>query len=77
MSYPARGRSGARICTIIGFVCAVLAVLVYPVAFGLLAVALGLAGGFLGDRPLGWYAAAAGAGGAVLGLILAAAVLGS
>ncbi|WP_430787235.1 hypothetical protein [Actinoplanes sp. G11-F43] len=77
MSHPSGGRpnSGARICTIIAFVFAVIAVLVYPVFAGLIAVILGLVGGFLGDRPLGWYAAAAGLGGAILGIVLAAVVL--
>jgi len=75
MSYPTRGRPGARVCTIIGFVFAGLAVLIYPVYFGFPAVLLGLAGGYLGDRPLGWYAAMAGVGGAVLGLLLTAAVI--
>ncbi|GAA1607315.1 hypothetical protein [Actinoplanes couchii] len=77
MSHPTGGRpnSAARVCTIIAFVCAVIAVLFIPVLFGLIALILGLVAGFLGDRPLGWYAAAAGVGGAVLGIILAAAVV--
>ncbi|SDT31775.1 hypothetical protein [Actinoplanes derwentensis] len=77
MSHPSSGRpnSGARVCTIIAFVCAVIAVLFVPVLFGLIAVVLGVVAGFLGDRPLGWYAAAAGVGGAILGLVLAAAVV--
>jgi hypothetical protein len=67
--------SAARICTIIAFVFAGLAVLFWPFIFGLVAIILGLVGGFLGDRPLGFYAAAAGAAGAVLGIVLAAALL--
>lgn len=77
MSYPTgrRPNSGARICTIIAFVFAAIAVLFVPVLAGLIAVVLGVVGGALGDRPLGWYAAAAGVGGAVLGIVLAAAVV--
>jgi hypothetical protein len=36
---------------------------------------LGLVGGYLGDRPLGWYAAAAGVLGGALGFVLGAIVL--
>ncbi|MFI5932287.1 hypothetical protein [Actinoplanes sp. NPDC051494] len=69
------GVSGARVCTIVGFVFAALAILFFPPLFALVAVVLGAVGGYLGDRPLGWYAAAAGVAGGVLGLILAAVVL--
>jgi hypothetical protein len=67
--------TGARVCTIIAFVFAAVAVFFVPVVFGLAALVLGLIGGFLGDRPLGWYAAAAGVAGGVLGVILSAIVL--
>ena len=67
--------TGARVCTIIAFVFAAVAVLFVPVVFGLAALVLGLIGGFLGDRPLGWYAAAAGVAGGVIGVILGAIVL--
>ncbi|BEL07118.1 hypothetical protein Q0Z83_053090 [Actinoplanes sichuanensis] len=78
MSYSTsrRSASAARVCTIIAFVFAGLAVLFWPFMFGLVAIILGLVGGFLGDRPLGFYAAVAGAAGAVLGIVLAAALLG-
>ena len=62
--------TGARVCTILAFVFAAVAVFFIPVLFGLAAVVLGLVGGFLGDRPLGWYAAAAGVAGGVLGTVL-------
>ncbi|HWS38167.1 MAG TPA: hypothetical protein VN408_36205 [Actinoplanes sp.] len=77
MSHPSGRRpiSGARICTIIAFVCAAIAVLLLPVLFGLIAFVLGLVAAFLGDRPLGWYASAAGVVGAFLGIALAAAVV--
>ncbi|MBM2615541.1 hypothetical protein JIG36_08175 [Actinoplanes sp. LDG1-06] len=67
--------TGARVCTILAFVFAAVAVLFIPVVFGLAAVVLGLVGGFLGDRPLGWYAAAAGAAGGILGVVLGALVM--
>jgi hypothetical protein len=71
---PAWTASGARVCTILAFVCGVVAVLLYPAVFGLAGVVLGGTGGALGDRPLGWYAAASGVIGAVVGLVLAFAV---
>ncbi|HEV7711338.1 MAG TPA: hypothetical protein VGP16_24325 [Asanoa sp.] len=78
MSYPtspARPRSSAaRICTIIAFVFAVLAVLLSPLIFGLLGLILGIVAAVLGDKPLGWYAAGASVAGAVLGVIIAAAL---
>jgi hypothetical protein len=70
-STPARATTGARICTILGFVFAVVAILLLPPIFGLAALVLGIVGGALGDRPLGWYAAAAGVIGAVVGMVLA------
>ncbi|WBB72210.1 hypothetical protein O7602_21150 [Micromonospora sp. WMMD1128] len=73
---PATARSNsnaARICTIIGFVFAAIAIFV-PF-LGLVGLVLGIVGAVLGDKPLGWYAAAASVAGAVLGFILAAAIL--
>ncbi|WP_328472166.1 hypothetical protein OHA21_09145 [Actinoplanes sp. NBC_00393] len=69
--------NAARICTILAFVFAVGALLVSPLIFGLAAVVLGVVGAYLGDRPLGWYAAAAGAAGALLGILLNAIILNS
>ena len=75
-STPARrATTGARVCTILGFVFAVVAILFLPPVFGLAALILGVVGGALGDRPLGWYAAASGVVGAVVGIILAYAIL--
>ncbi|MCI4064855.1 hypothetical protein MRQ36_20705 [Micromonospora sp. R77] len=74
----ARPRSNAaRICTILGFVFAVIAVLFLPPLFGLAGLVLGIVGAVLGDKPLGWYAAAASVVGALLGMVLAAALLNS
>ncbi|MEU0078166.1 hypothetical protein [Micromonospora tulbaghiae] len=72
----ARPRSNAaRICTIVAFVFAALALFVSPLIFGILGIVLGIVGAVLGDKPLGWYAAAASAVAAVLGTVLFAALL--
>ncbi|MFI5834501.1 hypothetical protein ACIA5A_12585 [Micromonospora sp. NPDC051300] len=72
----ARPRSGAaRICTIIAFVFAAIAILILPPLFGLVGLVLGIVGAVLGDKPLGWYAAAASVAGAVLGMIISYAIL--
>jgi hypothetical protein len=73
-STPARPATSARICTILGFVLAVVAILFLPPVFGLGGLFLGLVGGALGDRPMGWYAAGAAVIGAVIGMVLAYAV---
>jgi hypothetical protein len=70
-STPARPATSARVCTILGFVLAVVAILFLPPLFGLAALVLGVIGGALGDRPVGWYAAGAGVLGAVIGMVLA------
>ncbi|SCL21755.1 hypothetical protein GA0070624_2388 [Micromonospora rhizosphaerae] len=67
--------NAARICTIIGFVFAVIA-LFFPF-LGLVGLILGIVGAVLGDKPLGWYAAAASVVGAVIGMVIAAALLNS
>ncbi|GAA4562231.1 hypothetical protein GCM10023176_02820 [Micromonospora coerulea] len=69
--------SAARVCTILGFVFAVIAVFFLPPFFGLAGLILGIVGAVLGDKPLGWYAAAASVVGAILGLIIAAALFNS
>jgi hypothetical protein len=51
--------STARILTIAAFVCALLALFFVPLLFGILGIILGVAGAYLGDRPLGWIAAGA------------------
>ncbi|MEV6365422.1 hypothetical protein AB0L86_00815 [Micromonospora musae] len=74
----ARPRSNAaRVCTILGFVFAVLALFLSPLLFGVLGVILGIVGAVLGDKPLGWYAAAASVLGAIIGFVIAAAILNS
>ena len=75
-STPARrATTGARVCTILGFVFAVVAILFLPPLFGLAGLVLGVVGGALGDRPTGWYAAGASVAGAVIGMVLAYALL--
>ncbi|MFC0028276.1 hypothetical protein ACFFMM_01910 [Micromonospora chaiyaphumensis] len=76
MPASTRPRSNAaRICTILGFVFAVIAIFV-PF-LGLVGLILGIVGAVLGDKPLGWYAAVASVVGAVLGMVIAAAILNS
>jgi hypothetical protein len=69
------GTTAARVCTILAFVFAAVAILFLPPIFGVAALVLGVVGGALGDRPLGWYAAAAGVAGAVIGIVLAMLVM--
>ena len=66
--------TGARVCTILAFVFAAVAILFAPLLFGVAAVVLGIVGAVLGDKPLGWYAAAAGLAGGVIGMVLSAIV---
>ncbi|GAB3847606.1 hypothetical protein ACFFMR_12450 [Micromonospora andamanensis] len=68
-----RSTSAARICTIVGFVCAVLALLLNPILFGVIGLVLGVVGAVLGDKPLGWYAAAAN----VVAMLLSMLILSS
>jgi len=70
----ARPRNAARVCTILAFVFAVIAIFFLPPLFGLVGLLLGIVGAVLGDKPLGWYAAAAGVVGGVLGMIIAYAI---
>ena len=71
---PGPRRRGARYCTIAAFACAVIALFFLPIVFALIAVVLGVVGATQGDKPLGWYAAAAGVGGGIIGMILGAIV---
>ncbi|KAB1936912.1 hypothetical protein F8271_20560 [Micromonospora sp. ALFpr18c] len=72
----ARPRSNAaRILTIVGFVFAVLALLLNPIIFGVLGVIAGIVGAVLGDKPLGWYAAAASVVAAIISLVIIGALI--
>jgi hypothetical protein len=76
MHSSARPRTNAaRICTIVSFVFAVLALLLNPIIFGLVGLVLGIVGAVLGDKPLGWYAAAANVVAIVINLVVLAAIL--
>ncbi|MEV4655648.1 hypothetical protein [Micromonospora sp. NPDC049301] len=76
MPSTARPRSNAaRILTIVGFVFAVLALLLNPIIFGVLGVIAGIVGAVLGDKPLGWYAAAASVVAAVISLVVISALI--
>jgi hypothetical protein len=78
MPATARPRSSAaRVCTILGFVFAVIAIFFLPPFFGLAGLILGIVGAVLGDKPLGWYAAAAAVVGAILGMVIGAALMNS
>ena len=60
-----RSTSAARICTIVGFVFAVLALLLNPILFGVVGLVLGVVG-----AVLGWYAAGANVGVILLSMLL-------
>ncbi|MEH1102488.1 hypothetical protein [Micromonospora sp. CPCC 205561] len=72
----ARPRSNAaRVCTILGFVFAVLALLLNPLIFGVIGLVLGIVGAVLGDKPLGWYAAAANVAAIIVSLLIISAIV--
>ncbi|TDB96184.1 hypothetical protein E1091_09505 [Micromonospora fluostatini] len=78
MHSTARPRSNAaRILTILGFVFAGLALLFSPLILGVIAVVLGVIGAVQGDKPLGWYAAAAGVAAIVLGTLINMVIMGA
>lgn len=66
----ARSISAARICTIVSFVFAVLALLLNPILFGVVGLVLGVVGAVLGDKPLGWYAAGANVAAMLLSMLI-------
>ena len=69
-----QARTGnGRTFTIIGFICAAVAVFFLPIVLGPAAIILGLVGRSKGD-PLGTWAAVAGAVALVVGLVLGAMV---
>jgi hypothetical protein len=65
-----RPTSGARVCTIVSFVFAAIAVLFFPIIFGVAAIVLSIVGFSLGDRALGKWAIAAAIAGTLLGFVL-------
>jgi hypothetical protein len=69
--------TAARVCTIIAFVLAVVALFVFPVIFGPIAIVLGIVAYVKGDRPLGMWAIVAGVVGLAVGMLLGYLVLTS
>ncbi len=72
---PGNRSGAARVCTIIAFVFAVLAIFLSPLIFGVLGLILGIVGATLGDKPLGWYAAVAAVLGGVIGFLINVAIV--
>jgi hypothetical protein len=67
--------TAARVCSIVAFVLAAIAVLFFPIIFGPGAIILGVIGYTTGDRVLGKWAIVAGVAGTILGFLLAYLVL--
>jgi hypothetical protein len=63
-------RTGARVCSILGIVFGAIAVLFFPIFFGLAAIALSIVGYSMGDRTLGKWAIVVAVVGTVLGFVL-------
>jgi hypothetical protein len=69
----ARTRStvtSARVCAIVAFVLAAIAVFFFPIIFGPGAIILGVVATAMGDKALGKWAIAAGVLGMILGFVL-------
>jgi hypothetical protein len=63
-------RTGARVCSILGIVFGVIAVLFFPIIFGLAGIILSIIGYATGDRALGKWAIVVSVVGTVLGFVL-------
>lgn len=63
-------RTGARVCSILGIVFGVIAVLFFPIIFGLAGIILSIIGYAIGDRALGKWAIVISVVGTVLGFVL-------
>lgn len=63
--------SAARVCSILGIVFGVVAVVFYPIIVGVAAIVLALIGYTRGDRRLGRTAVIVAVAGTVLGFLLA------
>ncbi|WP_220447426.1 hypothetical protein, partial [Nonomuraea deserti] len=66
---PHQPRPANQVLSIIGFVCAAVAVLFIPILFGLAGIVLGIVGHTRGE-PLGKWAAVAAGVGMILGFVL-------
>lgn len=76
MATSAPVSSAARVCSILGIVFGVVAVVFLPVIFGVAAIVLALVG-YRGDRRLGRTAVIVAVAGTVLGFLLAVLALPS
>ncbi|GAA3240350.1 hypothetical protein [Nonomuraea helvata] len=73
---PQRQAPSSQVLSIIGFVCAVVAVLFIPILFGLAGIVLGIVGHTRGE-PLGKWAAVAAGVGMIIGIALGAILVSS
>jgi hypothetical protein len=63
-------RSAARVCSILGIVFGVVAIVFFPIIFGVAAIILAAIGYSRGDRRLGRVALIVAIGGTLLGFLL-------
>jgi hypothetical protein len=63
-------RTGARVCSVLGIVFGAIAVLFFPIIFGLVGIVLSVVGYSMGDRTLGKWAIVVSVVGTVLGFVL-------
>jgi hypothetical protein len=63
-------RTGARVCSILGIVFGAIAVLFFPIIFGLVGIVLSVIGYARGDHALGKWAIVVSVVGTVLGFVL-------
>jgi hypothetical protein len=62
--------SGARVCSILGIVFGVIAIVFFPIIFGIAGIVLAVVGYTRGDRSLGKWAIVVAVAGTVLGFVL-------
>jgi hypothetical protein len=62
--------SGARVCSILGIVFGVIAIVFFPIIFGIAGIVLAIVGYTRGDRRLGRLAIIVAVAGTVLGFVL-------
>ncbi|ALG08353.1 hypothetical protein [Kibdelosporangium phytohabitans] len=62
--------TSARVCAIVAFVLAAIAIFFFPIIFGPGAIILGIVATAMGDKALGKWAIVAGVVGMVLGFVL-------
>ncbi len=62
--------SGARVCSILGIAFGVIAIVFFPIIFGIAGIVLAVVGYTRGDRSLGKWAIVVAVAGTVLGFVL-------